>query len=140
MSDYGDSGSDGSPGIVDEDTFDWLLALDEDNDHEFSESLFTSYFKQAEEALEEMRDALENKNLQELSRLGKLLMDTSAFYGAIKVRNACERLYHYGRCNDGTSSITAEDALLRIPPLLETMREDYDQFGEAVFAFYWQND
>ncbi|CAO3587589.1 unnamed protein product [Absidia cylindrospora] len=78
--------------LIDMSTFDQLLDMDDDDDdHEFSYSIVLNYFEQAEATFKDMDDALDKKNLPELSRLGHFLKGSSAAIGLKKVKATCER-------------------------------------------------
>jgi len=44
--------------IIDHSTFDQLLEMDDEEDHDFSKSLVWNYFEQAEKTFDDMDDAM----------------------------------------------------------------------------------
>ncbi|KAF9290998.1 hypothetical protein BGZ68_005419 [Mortierella alpina] len=125
-------------GIIDHATFDQLLEMDDEEDHEFSKSLVENYFDQAETTFEEMNSALEELDFPTLSRLGHFLKGSSAALGLTKVKESCEKLQHYGNCKDalGVEEITETEAKDLITALLEQMREEYDEAKNYLEVFY----
>ncbi|KAG0240337.1 hypothetical protein BGW41_007050 [Actinomortierella wolfii] len=125
-------------GIIDHITFDQLLEMDDEEDHEFSKQLVWDYFDQAEKSFQEMEEAQSKQDFPQLSRLGHFLKGSSAALGLIKVKASCERLQYYGNRKDatGATSITDETAKELIEALLVQMREEYDEAKDYLTAFY----
>ncbi|KAG9327596.1 hypothetical protein KVV02_003841 [Mortierella alpina] len=125
-------------GIIDHTTFDQLLEMDDEEDHEFSKSLVWNYFEQAEKTFEEMNDAMEERKFADLSRLGHFLKGSSAALGLTKVKESCEKLQQYGNCKDadGVNAITNGEAEKLIKALLKQMREEYDEAEKYLRVFY----
>ncbi|KAG0245326.1 hypothetical protein BGX31_007524 [Mortierella sp. GBA43] len=125
-------------GIIDHTTFDQLLEMDDEEDHEFSKSLVYNYFEQAEKTFEEMEEAMGKLDFANLSRLGHFLKGSSAALGLIKVREACEKLQHYGNRRDATgeNNISGEEAETLIAELLVKMRTFYDEAKAFLQRFY----
>jgi len=67
-----------------------LLALDEDGT--FLQDLFTTYLEQAESALKDIHDAVEDFDAGRLRRAAHYLGGASANIGAMKVAAACREL------------------------------------------------
>ncbi|KAG0354849.1 signal transduction histidine kinase [Gamsiella multidivaricata] len=124
--------------IIDHATFDQLLEMDDEEDHEFSRSLVWNYFEQAEQTFKELDDAMTRLDFPDLSRLGHFLKGSSAALGLIRIRASCERLQHYGNCKDadGVTTITNEEARELIKALLVQMRQEYDEAQSYLTAFY----
>ncbi|KAF9357211.1 hypothetical protein BGX26_004084 [Mortierella sp. AD094] len=57
---YDDDDDDDSE-IIDHATFDQLLEMDDEEDHEFSKSLVWDYFKQAEKTFENLHEAIDEE-------------------------------------------------------------------------------
>ncbi|KAF9164245.1 hypothetical protein DFQ26_001673 [Actinomortierella ambigua] len=125
-------------GIIDHVTFDQLLEMDDEEDHEFSKTLVWDYFKQAEKSFEEMDDAQDKQDFPTLSRLGHFLKGSSAALGLIKVKASCERLQYHGNRKDatGATSISDEEAKKLIHALLIQMKGEYDEAKVYLKAFY----
>ncbi|KAG0318395.1 hypothetical protein BGZ99_005709 [Dissophora globulifera] len=114
--------------IIDHTTFDQLLEMDDEEDHEFSKSLVWNYFEQAEKTFTEMDEAM----------LGHFLKGSSAALGLTKVKESCEKLQHYGNCMDakGEAKITNDEAKTLIKLLLVEMRKEYDEARDYLEQFY----
>ncbi|ORY00509.1 histidine-phosphotransfer domain, HPT domain-containing protein, partial [Basidiobolus meristosporus CBS 931.73] len=124
--------------LIDHSTFDQLLEMDDDDDHEFSKSIVDNYFLQAEDTFNSMDSALSQKDLQKLSELGHFLKGSSAALGLQKVKVSCEKIQHYGNEKDetGTKSISEEEALEKITPLLVQVKEEYLEAETYLKQFY----
>ncbi|KAF9957431.1 hypothetical protein BGZ70_009518, partial [Mortierella alpina] len=125
-------------GIIDHATFDQLLEMDDEEDHEFSKSLVWNYFEQAEKTFEDMEAAMKKLDFPDLSRLGHFLKGSSAALGLTKVKESCEKLQQYGNRKDaaGVDEITDEEAERLIKALLIQMREEYDEAEHYLREFY----
>ncbi|KAG0348053.1 hypothetical protein BG004_006187, partial [Podila humilis] len=124
--------------IIDHTTFDQLLEMDDEEDHEFSKSLVWNYFEQAEKTFGDMDEAMKKLDFPDLSRLGHFLKGSSAALGLTKVKESCEKLQHYGNHKDetGVSTITDKAAEDLIRALLIQMREEYDEAESYLRDFY----
>ncbi|KAI8604809.1 signal transduction histidine kinase, partial [Dissophora ornata] len=124
--------------IIDHSIFDQLLGMDDEDDHEFSRSLVSNYYEQAERTFKELGDAMKEVDFPELSRLGHFLKGSSAALGLVKIRTSCEKLQHYGsqKDADGKNTITDEEAKELIEALLSQMREEYDEAHHYLTQFY----
>ena len=116
-------------GVIDLDTFNQILDLDEDDTHEFSLGMTEAYFTQASTTFTDMDQALyvilprlflpcsvhplsllivlllfltgsERKDLPKLSSLGHFLKGSSAALGVCAVQATCEHIQHYGALRD----------------------------------------
>ncbi|KDQ09858.1 hypothetical protein BOTBODRAFT_116495, partial [Botryobasidium botryosum FD-172 SS1] len=137
---------DGEEEIIDWETFNQILEMDEEDDHEFSISIMQNYFEQAVAKFKEMDAALCKKDLASLSSLGHFLKGSSAALGIQKVQHSCERMQHYGklRDEDAGTDLSPADALAKISALLAVVKvqhyaaekwlKDYfkTKFGEEV--------
>ncbi|KAF9342480.1 hypothetical protein BGX26_007450, partial [Mortierella sp. AD094] len=125
-------------GIIDHTTFDQLLEMDDEEDHEFSRSLVWNYFEQAEKTFGDMDEAMEKLDFPDLSRLGHFLKGSSAALGLTKVKESCEKLQHYGNRKDaiGANTITNDEAESLIRALLIQMRKEYDEAENYLRVFY----
>ncbi|KAG1445893.1 hypothetical protein G6F56_009753 [Rhizopus delemar] len=117
-------------------TFDQLLDMDDEDDHEFSYSIVVNYFEQAEATFKDMDDALEKKDLPELSRLGHFLKGSSAAIGLKKVKATCEKIQNVGNKLDEGKELKEEEALERIGPLLPQVKTEYSEAEEYLKNFY----
>ncbi|KIL67906.1 hypothetical protein M378DRAFT_185477 [Amanita muscaria Koide BX008] len=113
--------------IIEMETFQQIIDLDEDDDREFSIGMVEAYFLQASQTFEDMDTALTNKNLEQLSSLGHFLKGSSAALGVSKVKDSCEKIQHYGQCRDEEldKDLTKAEALDLIEKLLVQVKEDY---------------
>ncbi|CAO3649260.1 unnamed protein product [Cunninghamella echinulata] len=119
-------------------TFDQLLDMDEEDNHEFSYSIVLDYFKQAKATFQDMDAALDKKDLPELSRLGHFLKGSSAAIGLKKVKATCEKIQNIGNRQDETGSTELNDgeALVQISPLLPQVKAEYSEAEEYLKNFY----
>ncbi|KAF8630820.1 hypothetical protein AX17_005179 [Amanita inopinata Kibby_2008] len=113
--------------IIDMETFQQLLELDEDeNDREFSKEMVYAYFEQAAQTFDKMDEALKEKDLSELSSLGHFLKGSSAALGVAKVQESCEQIQHYGQLQDEKGAeLPREEALEKIEALLGQVKAEY---------------
>ncbi|GES77947.1 histidine-phosphotransfer domain, HPT domain-containing protein [Rhizophagus clarus] len=127
-----------SSDLIDHETFDQLLEMDDDDEHDFSKSIVWNYFEQAETTFGSMDKALEDKDLEELSKLGHFLKGSSAAIGLTKVKASCEKMQHFGNKKDetGTNDITENDALKKISSLLEKVKDEYKEAETYLKNFY----
>ncbi|KAI8883344.1 histidine-phosphotransfer domain, HPT domain-containing protein [Backusella circina FSU 941] len=128
--------------LIDMNTFDQLLDMDDEDDHEFSYSIVLNYFEQAEQTFNDMDAALEKKDLPELSRLGHFLKGSSAAIGLKKVKATCEKIQNVGNRQDmdGTGQLKEEEALELITPLLPQVKAEYSEAEEYLKNFYEVQD
>ncbi|KAI8987573.1 signal transduction histidine kinase [Mycotypha africana] len=128
--------------LIDMNTFEQLLDMDDEDDHEFSLSIVNNYFEQAEATFKDMDSALEKKDLTELSRLGHFLKGSSAAIGLKKVKATCEKIQNIGNCQeeDGSKEIDDQDALKRITSLLPQVKTEYSEAEEYLKNFYEVQD
>ncbi|KAG0381220.1 hypothetical protein BGX24_004359 [Mortierella sp. AD032] len=124
--------------IIDHTTFDQLLEMDDEEDHEFSRSLVWNYFEQAEKTFDDMDEAMEKLDFPDLSRLGHFLKGSSAALGLTKVKESCEKLQHYGNRKDatGANAISNDEAEKLIRSLLVQMRREYNEAESYLRVFY----
>ncbi|KAF9093125.1 hypothetical protein BGX27_001656 [Mortierella sp. AM989] len=124
--------------IIDHATFDQLLEMDDEEDHEFSKSLVWDYFGQAEQTFEDLNTAMSGLDFSELSRLGHFLKGSSAALGLVKIRESCERLQHYGsrKGPEGIETVPDNEAGELIRALLSQMRQEYDEASSYLKAIY----
>ncbi|KAL1927804.1 hypothetical protein VTP01DRAFT_3625 [Rhizomucor pusillus] len=123
--------------LIDMNTFDQLLDMDEEDDHEFSYSIVLNYFEQAEETFKDMDAALKNNDLSELSRLGHFLKGSSAAIGLKKVKATCEKIQNIGNKQDEVGTeLDKDEALSRISKLLPQVMAEYKEAEEYLKGFY----
>ncbi|KAG9298210.1 hypothetical protein G9A89_002698 [Geosiphon pyriformis] len=128
--------------LLDHETFDQLLEMDDDEDHDFSRSIVWNYFDQAKNTFDEMDRALDSKDLNKLSQLGHFLKGSSAAIGVTKVKASCEKIQHFGNKKDeaGTNNISEGLALKKIEPLLKRVKEEYKEAEDYLRRFYQDRD
>jgi osomolarity two-component system phosphorelay intermediate protein YPD1 len=112
---------------IDEEVFDQILDLDDDDTHDFSRDMVWAYFSQVKTTFKDMDVAFDSKDLTKLSSLGHFLKGSSAALGVQKVQASCEFIQHYGQLHDPETvkDITSEVALAKIGPLLSRVRTEY---------------
>ncbi|CAG8796610.1 18767_t:CDS:2, partial [Dentiscutata erythropus] len=64
-----------SSDLLDHETFDQLLEMDDDDDHNFSKSIVWHYFEQAESTFSEMDQAFIHFNSKEINMLNESEID-----------------------------------------------------------------
>ncbi|MCO5613820.1 hypothetical protein L7F22_068098 [Adiantum nelumboides] len=126
------------PSIIDMEIFGQLLEMDDEEDREFSKEIVWNYFDQAETTFQKMDDALEKKDLPELSTLGHFLKGSSAAVGVIKVRDSCEYMQHYGKKadKDGITELSEEESLDKIRTTLRDVKVEYKEAEKALRQIY----
>lgn len=138
-------------GIIDLDTFQQIRDMDEDDDEEqdedsdpreFSRGIVYGFFDQAEKTFAEMAEALlvefpcdhhamrltqsAQSDLEKLSSLGHFLKGSSAALGIVRVQANCEKIQHYGHCQDDDGRRVEDNAALeKIKGLLVDCKKDY---------------
>ncbi|KAH8677382.1 hpt domain-containing protein [Xylariales sp. PMI_506] len=120
-------------------TFGQILEMDDsEDDREFSKSIVYGFFEQAEETFDNMDAALEEKNLEELSRLGHFLKGSSATLGLTKVKDSCEKIQRYGKKEneDGSPENDEEVCLKRITSTLPILKTEYQEAETALKNFF----
>ncbi|KAH9891947.1 histidine phosphotransferase, partial [Cubamyces lactineus] len=127
--------------VIDLDTFNQILDLDEDDTHDFSLGMAEAYFTQASTTFVDMDQAFEKKDLEKLSSLGHFLKGSSAALGVSAVQATCEHIQHYGALRDeeNGTDLTAEDALAKIAPLLKRVKREYEVAERWLKNWYQQN-
>lgn len=123
---------------VDEATFNQILEMDDTDEREFSSSIVTGFFEQAEDTFKSMEEALKKEDLEELSSLGHFLKGSSATLGLVRVRDGCEKIQRFGKKEneDGSPEKNEELCLSRIKQALKVVREDYREAETALKRFY----
>jgi len=133
--------------IIDKDTFDQILELDEDDELEFSSSMVAQFCLQARNTIKEMQEAYEaasktggkdRDGLNRLSSRGHFLKGSSAAIGAKRVQELCERAQHYGICRDEEKNedLSPQEALQRFDPLLKDLDREIAQSEKWLVAYY----
>jgi osomolarity two-component system phosphorelay intermediate protein YPD1 len=81
----------------------------------------------------------EEKDLGELSSLGHFLKGSSATLGLTKVKDACEKIQHYGAGKDETGTNDEPDekvSLNNIEKTLSDVKKDYKEVEVFLRKFY----
>ncbi|KAI1260788.1 histidine-phosphotransfer domain, HPT domain-containing protein [Xylariaceae sp. FL1019] len=120
-------------------TFSQILEMDDsEEDRDFSQSIVFGFFEQAEETFEKMDTALEEKDLEELYRLGHFLKGSSATIGMTKVKDSCEKIQRYGKKEneDGTPETDEVLCLKRIKETLKTVKTEYAEAETTLKKFF----
>lgn len=77
--------------------------------------------------------------MHELSQLGHFLKGSSATLGLTKVKDACEKIQHYGAKKDESGTVDEPDdakSLGRIKKTIAEVREAYEEVTELLKRFY----
>lgn len=124
---------------IDKSTFEQILEMDDDDDRDFSKGIVYGFFDQAESTFDKMGKALDEKKLSELSSLGHFLKGSSATLGLNKVKEACEKIQHYGAGKDETGTVAEPDesaSLKNIETTLKEAKQDYSEVETFLRKFY----
>lgn len=125
---------------IDQSTFEQILEMDDDDDdRDFSKGIVYGFFEQAESTFEKMEKALEEKKLSDLSSLGHFLKGSSATLGLNKVKEACEKIQHYGAGKDETGTADEPEektSLKNIENTLVDVKKDYKEVEAFLRKFY----
>ncbi|CEP09695.1 hypothetical protein [Parasitella parasitica] len=130
--------------ILDMITFEQLLEMDDEDNHEFSLSLVENYYEQATTTFKQMDEAQEKKDLSELSRLGHFLKGSSAAIGLKEVKNTCEKIQNAGNLlredkkneNEEEKEKEKEEALKLISKFLEEVKSQYEAAVKVLNDIY----
>ncbi|GES59408.1 histidine-phosphotransfer domain, HPT-domain-containing protein [Aspergillus terreus] len=124
---------------IDKNTFEQILEMDDDDDKEFSRGIVFGFFEQAESTFDKMEAALADKDLLELSQLGHFLKGSSATLGLTKVKEACEKIQHFGARKDETGTTDEPDdavSLKHIKNTLAQAKKDYNEVEAFLRKLY----
>ncbi|KAI8660791.1 HPt domain-containing protein [Fusarium keratoplasticum] len=123
---------------VDMITFSQILEMDDPDDHDFSSSIVFGFFEQAEETFTQIDEALEKRDLDNLSSLGHFLKGSSATLGLVKVRDGCEKIQRYGKHEnvDGTPEPDEQICLAGIQAAFDAVKKDYAEVEKALRKYY----
>jgi len=127
--------------IIDMETFEQILELDEEDSREFSRGMTTAYYSQAVQTFKEMDEAQAIKDLPKLSSLGHFLKGSSAALGLRKVQASCEKIQHYGKMRDEEAGkdLTKEEAHTEIGLLLIQVKKEYAVAEKWLKDWYLKN-
>jgi HPt (histidine-containing phosphotransfer) domain-containing protein len=128
--------------VIDTETFQQILDLDEEDSREFSRGMVWAYFAQAASTFDDMDKALEIEDLEKLSAQGHFLKGSSAALGVRKVQSSCEKIQHYGQLRDEEEKkdLTREEGLEKIESLLGTVISEYGVAESALKVWYLEHD
>jgi len=124
---------------LDQSTFEQILEMDDDREREFSRSIVYGFFDQAESTFVKMEKAISVKDLTELSQLGHFLKGSSATLGLTKVKDACEKIQHFGAGKDESGTVDEPDekaSLSKIKKALSEVKDDYNEVVTLLKQFY----
>ncbi|KAI9223072.1 signal transduction histidine kinase [Blastocladiella britannica] len=123
--------------IIDYAAFEQLLEMDED-DPDFSKGLVENFYQQADETMVEINEAMQQKDLAALSRLGHFLKGSAAALGVAKVKLCFEKIQYLGQGKDeyGQGSSDPTVALQRIEQLLHDVVRYLKEAQHTFDAFY----
>ncbi|KAF2209744.1 hypothetical protein CERZMDRAFT_29637, partial [Cercospora zeae-maydis SCOH1-5] len=128
---------------VDPATFEQILEMDDDEDErEFSKSIVYDFFDQAAVTFKSMHEALEKKDLNNLSALGHFLKGSSATLGLTKVKDSCEKIQHFGARKDETGNFDEPDdekSLKNCSKYVEQAERDFKDAERVLRRFYHDN-
>lgn len=80
----------------------------------------------------------EDKDLEELSRLGHFLKGSSATLGLTKVKDSCEKIQRYGKKEneDGSPELDETLCLSRITETLSVVKTEYEEAETVLNTFF----
>jgi len=123
--------------IIDPATFDQILEMDDDDERDFSMSIVSGFFDQAETTFEKMEKALSDEDFDSLSQLGHFLKGSSATLGLTKVRDACEKIQH---CKEDLPDTGNESERAKsidgIKKILKEVQVDYKEVADVLRRFF----
>ncbi|KAJ5293126.1 uncharacterized protein N7443_009079 [Penicillium atrosanguineum] len=141
--------------LIDESTFEQILEMDDDDDRDFSKGIVYGFFDQAHNTFEKMENALyvslacqhrstltsirKDKKLEELSQLGHFLKGSSATLGLTNVKDACEKIQHYGAGKDESGSTDEPDETVSFKKIATTLKEvkvEYAKVEKFLRRYY----
>jgi len=117
---------------IDQPTFEQILEMDDDREREFSRSIVYGFFDQAESTFVKMEIAISKHELLELSQLGHFLKGSSATLGLTKIKDACEKIQHYGAGRDVSGLIDEPDEAKSLSNIKKTLVEVKEAYNEVV--------
>ncbi|KAJ5653117.1 hypothetical protein N7490_000120 [Penicillium lividum] len=109
--------------IIDTDTFEQILEMDDDEDRDFSQGIVYGFFEQAEVTFAKMEKAVKDEDLDDLSSLGHFLKGSSATLGLTHVKDGCEKIQHFGARKDETGSTYQPDDKISLKNIDTTIKE-----------------
>ncbi|KAI5457314.1 putative histidine phosphotransferase HPT1p [Mariannaea sp. PMI_226] len=123
-------------------TFNQILEMDDDDEHDFSSAIVFDFFNQAKETFDNMDNAFKDKELKTLSDLGHFLKGSSATLGLTKIRDECEKIQRYGKNENlnGTPEPDDERCLECIGEALKSVKSDFIVVEAAFKKFYGEKD
>ncbi|KAJ7366598.1 signal transduction histidine kinase [Mycena albidolilacea] len=141
-------------GIINTETFDQNLELDDDDTHAYTKDMFTMYFAQAPTAFAGMDAALAQTDLRTLADLAHFLMGSSATLALQRVAAVCQRMESIGEASlaadsdskaagaDGAARAggATEDALKQIAELLKEGKREYADAERWLKSWYAQHN
>lgn len=122
--------------VMDMETFQQILDLDEDDTRDFSSEMVKAYYEQAQSTFEKMDKALEDKDPAELSSLGHFLKGSSAALGVRKVQKSCEEIQNYGRLPGKDKNKNLDEVLLLIKDKIAHVKAEYAQAEVWLKEYY----
>ncbi|GAB1312956.1 Phosphorelay intermediate protein [Madurella fahalii] len=124
---------------VDQTVFNQILEMDDDEQtRDFSMPLVDGFFEQAISTFHQMDQALDARNLKELSALGHFLKGSSATLGFNKIRDSCQLIQQYGTgCQlDGTHEANQEVCLKQITDAIAVAKADVAELQTLMSKFF----
>ncbi|KAJ6171387.1 hypothetical protein N7470_000454 [Penicillium chermesinum] len=117
--------------LIDESTFDQILEMDDDEDRDFSKGIVYGFFDQVESTFQKMKDAIKNKELEELSALGHFLKGSSATLGLTTIKDGCEKIQHYGAGKDESGTTDEPDKAVSLKNIDDTLKEVIAEYAKV---------
>ncbi|EER24918.1 hypothetical protein D8B26_007492 [Coccidioides posadasii str. Silveira] len=126
--------------LIDRVTFEQILEMDDDEEErEFSKGIVYGFFEQAEATFDNIEQAINSKNLEEVSQLGHFLKGSSATLGLNKVKESCEKIQHFGAQKDESGTRFEPDqakCLAKASRVLTDVKQEYKEVSNLLKRFY----
>ncbi|KAJ8583723.1 histidine-phosphotransfer domain, HPT domain-containing protein [Rhizopogon salebrosus TDB-379] len=105
--------------VLDTEVFGQILELD-DGDRSFVSAMVNEYFEQVDVTFDQMDQAMQTKDLKQISQLGHFLKGSSAALGVKRVSATCEKIQNTAK------GIPTEKTLEEVMSLLKRVKEEYN--------------
>ena len=119
----------GEGDMINTETIQQLLGMDDDDNHEFSSSLMTDYFIQLAEKVEEMKKLLGAGDIVGVGKVGHFLKGSSAALGATAAQRICDSIQHWEKEASHEDVRGFLDGKIKdLERIIPTMREGIERY------------
>jgi len=119
------------PKLIDSETFQQILDMDDDEAMEFSRTIVEEFFSQASITLNELANSIKIGDLPQVTSKGHFLKGSSATLGFVKVRDSCEKIQHLGNELDEAGLKHIKDKAESIKRITNALRDLSIDIGEV---------